>query len=144
MREEVGDLWQQNSQGHWIGLATNGAVSASGTAVLSPGLATIAAIRFPFLKQQLGELLARSGNHVDAFPDYRLFTIPTTPVPSDRADPDLITRSAEELLRYVTHMNLSTLYTVPLGCEPGQLEWTTVRPLLNRIWDDRCIILTLP
>jgi len=47
-------------------------------------------------------------------------------------------------MSYVTHMNLSTLYTVPLGCEPGQLEWTTVRPLLNRIWDDRFIILTLP
>mgnify|MGYP001170186943 FL=1 len=144
MREEVGDIWQQNSQGHWIGLATNGAISASGAAVMNPGLATIAAIRFPSLKQQLGELLARSGNHVYAFPDYRLFTIPTTHVPSDRSDPDLIARSAEELLRYINHMNLPTLYAVPLGCEPGQLEWTTVRPLLSHVWDDRFIILTMP
>ena len=144
MREEVGDLWQYHSQGHFIGITTNGAVTVSGEAVMGAGLATIAALRFPPLKQQLGELLAQSGNHVYAFPDYRLFTIPTTHLPAKHSDPELITRSAEELLRYVNHMNLTTLYTVPLGCEPGQLEWTTVRPLLSHVWDDRFIILTMP
>ena len=144
MREEVGDIWQQHSQGHWIGLATNGEISASGAAVMNPGLATIAALRFPPLKQQLGELLAQSGNHVYAFPDYRLFTIPTTHLPAKHSDPELITRSAKELLRYVNHMNLTTLYTVPLGCGPKHLEWTTIQTLLNRIWDDRFIILTMP
>jgi hypothetical protein len=144
MREEVGDIWQQHSQGHWIGLPTNGEISASGAAVMNPGLATIAALRFPPLKQQLGELLAQSGNHVFAFPDYRLFTIPTMHGPTGPADPVLIARSAEECLRYVNHLQLPALYTVPLGCGLEQLDWSTVRPLLSRIWDDRFIILTTP
>ena len=142
MREERGDPWHFHGQGQWIGVGTNGAISASGAAVMSRGLATIAALRFPSLTQQLGELLAQSGNHVYAFPDYRLFTIPTTHVPTEHADPTLITRSAEECLRYVNHLQLPALYTVPLGCGPEQLDWSIVRPLLSRMWDDRFIILT--
>ena len=125
-------------------MPTNGAIGTSGAAVMSRGPATIAALRFPSLTQQLGELLAQSGNHVYAFPDYRLFTIPTTHEPTGHADPALITRSAEECLRYVNHLHLPALYTVPLGCGLEHLEWTTVQPLLSRIWDDRFIILTTP
>ena len=142
MREDSGDLWTVHGQGQWIGVPTNGTISASGAAVMSRGLATIAALRFPSLTQQLGELLAQSGNHVFAFPDYRLVTIPTTHEPTGPADPALIARSAEECLRYVNHLQLPALYTVPLGCGSEQLDWSTVRPLLSRMWDDRFIILT--
>ena len=142
MREDSGDLWHVHGQGQWIGVPTNGTIGTAGAAVMSRGLATIAALRFPSLTQQLGELLAQSGNHVFVFPDYRLFTIPTTHGSTGQADPALITRSAEECLRYVNHLQLPALYTVPLGCGPEQLDWRTVRPLLGRIWDDRFIILT--
>jgi hypothetical protein len=43
---------------------------------MGAGLAKVDAIFFSNLSHQLGDLLTRSGNHVDAFPDYRIFSIP--------------------------------------------------------------------
>lgn len=144
MREEIGDLWHRHGQGHFVGITTNGAVSKNGQAVMGAGLAKIAALRFPGLKQELGALLTKFGNHVYVFPDYRLVTIPTKHQPFDDSDPALITRSAEECVRYLTHHSIPALYTVRLGCGLGRLNWSAVQPLLQPHWDDRFVILTPP
>lgn len=142
MREQTGDLWEFWSTGAYIGITTNGRVSRSGEAVMGAGLAKVAALRFPNLPHQLGEFLTCSGNHVYAFPDYRVFSIPTKDDPFEPSLLPLITQSADELLRYVNSMGLQDVYTVRLGCGLGQLHWDAVRPILSARWDDRFVILS--
>lgn len=144
MREHIGDLWEVHGQGHYVGITTNGAVSKTGQAIMGAGLAKIAALRFPGLRDQLGILLTQTGNHVYVFPDYRLFTIPTKHQPFEDSDPALITRSAEECVQYLKHYALPELYTVRLGCGLGRLDWSVVQALLHPHWDDRFVILTPP
>lgn len=91
MRELTGDLWEFWSAGAYIGITTNGRVSRSGAAVMGAGLAKVAALRFPNLPRQLGESLTQSGNHVYAFPDYRVFSIPTKDDPFEPSLLPLIT-----------------------------------------------------
>jgi hypothetical protein len=109
---------------------------------MGAGLAKVAALRFPSLAHQLGDFLTRSGNHVYAFPDYRVFSIPTKDDPFEPSLLPLITQSADELLRYVDNMGLQDVYTVRLGCGLGQLQWDAVRPILSARWDDRFVILS--
>jgi len=144
MREQTGDLWDFWSTGAYIGITTNGRVARSGAAVMGAGLAKVAALRFPSLAHQLGEFLTRSGNHVYAFPDHRVFSIPTKDDPFEPSLLPLITQSADELLRYVDNMGLQDVYTVRLGCGLGQLHWDAVRPILSARWDDRFVILSPP
>ena len=142
MREQTGDLWEFWSTGAYIGITTNGRVSRSGAAVMAAGLAKVAALRFPSLAHQLGEFLTCSGKHVYAFPDYRVFSIPTKDDPFEPSLLPLITQSADELLRYVDNMGLQDVYTVRLGCGLGQLHWDAVRPILSAGWSDRFVILS--
>jgi hypothetical protein len=83
--------------------------------MLDTGLAKVAALRLPNLPHQLGDLITRSGNHVFAFPDYRIFSIPNN---DDQFEPrplPLITPSADEPLRHVDNIELQDIDTVRFG-----------------------------
>ncbi len=83
--------------------------------VMGAGLAKVDALFFPNLSHQLGDLLTRSGNHVDAFPDYRIFSIPNKDDPFEPRPLPLITPSADEPLRYVDNIELQDIDTMRLG-----------------------------
>lgn len=144
MREAVADLWSYHQDGAWIGITTNGMTRRDGSAVMGAGLAKQAALRFPTLPKLLGEALRQQGNHVMAWPEFRLVTFPTKHDWQRPSELALIERSARELLQVIRVQNLPTIVLPRPGCGLGQLEWDAVRPLLARLWDDRFVIVTPP
>lgn len=60
-----------------------------------------------------------------------------------RARLDIIERSAKELLALANENDWQTIIIPRPGCGAGELSWVEVKPLLNKILDDRfCAITT--
>ena len=125
----------------WIVITTNGYVKANGHAVMGRGVAIQAAQRFPQLPIYLGSKLALSGNHVYAFPKFRLISFPVKHSWRDEADLALIKRSVGELVRIADAMELGKVYLTRPGCGNGRLQWTTVRKVIEPKLDSRFVVV---
>ena len=97
MREVSRNLWELHEKGAVVCITTNGAVSRQGRAQLLRGCARQAAERFPNLASRLGALIAADGNHVHDL-GVGLVSFPVEETPYDNPDPDIIRRSAMELV----------------------------------------------
>ena len=97
MREVSRNLWELHEKGAVVCITTNGAVSRQGRAQLLSGCARQAAERFPNLASRLGALIAADGNHVHDL-GVGLVSFPVEETPYDNPDPDIIRRSAMELV----------------------------------------------
>lgn len=148
MVEVTGNLWTYPADIRVI--TTNGFVKNNGEAVMGRGCALEAAQRWPDLPRTLGRLLRQHGNHVFAVPPsvgiLNLYTFPVKHRWMERADLALIERSAHELVEAL-HLDLpapfSGVCVIPRpGCGNGQLLWRDVRPLLERVLDDKFHIIT--
>lgn len=140
MRECTGNIWDYLG-GAVIAITTNGAVSRSGAAQLGRGCARQALDLFPDLPQRLGRLLRERGNHVHWL-EGGLVSFPVEETPWENPDPHLIARSAREL-RELADCHGWTKVVVPRpGCGGGGLDWREVRPLLEKAFDDRFIVIT--
>jgi len=53
----------------------------------------------------------------------------------------LIERSASELFNKVVLMKIDRIYVPRPGCGFGVLNWEEVKPVLEKIWDDRFIVV---
>lgn len=136
MKEITGNLWDYQVDGNIV-ITTNGAVNSRGECVMGRGTAAQAKVRYPHLPKLLGTKIITSGNHVYSL-TYGLYSFPVKHHWSDFADPELISRSAIELLNLV---NDSQLIFLPRpGCGNGGLKWENVKPLL-RCLDDRFTIV---
>lgn len=145
MKEIAGDIWSYHAQGHWITVTTNGIIRNDGWAVMGRGIAEQAARRFPNLAGELGEALRDGGNHVWAFPAYRLFTFPVKTHWRDRATVTLIRQSTRELLSRFdameSHESGDQCYLVRPGCGHGGQSWGLIRPILAELLDDRFTVV---
>jgi hypothetical protein len=148
MIEISGDLWAAYDQDHWVAITTNGVVRRDGACVMGRGVALQAACRWPQLPHLLGEEIGRHGNHVVLMSKYRIASFPVKHHWMDKADPNLIVRSAQELVDRIQESPDVTLippfYLVRPGCGNGQLRWEDVRPLIAPILDDRFVIVERP
>lgn len=156
MREARGDLWKLDIGA--ICITTNGAVRKDGCAVMGRGCAAQAKNRFPGIERDLGDLIQREGNHVhdlgywDEPTEQNLFSFPVKHHWREKADPELIYRSACELVNLINTQSRvvdGTLYrswhevAVPRpGCGNGGLEWEDVKPLIEWVLDDRFVVVT--
>lgn len=131
-----------------IAITTNGIRRKDGAAVMGAGVAKAAAQRYPGLDQRLGDLLAKSGNHVyilhraseEPWQDEPrdLVSFPTKHHWRDPSDLQLIRRSAEGLVKAAEHRGWASIALPRPGCGLGGLDWEKeVRPLLAELWDDR-------
>lgn len=99
------------------------------------------------LPLQIGLHILHHGNVVGLFqcyaPDTLLFTFPVKHEWHQKADLDLIRRSAEQLVVEVSKLTKRGPVVLPRpGCGNGHLSWDTVRPVLEPILDDRFHVIT--
>lgn len=149
MHESFGNLWHSYDRGYRICITTNGALNSRGECVMGRGIASQAKERFPFLPLLLGKSIKANGNHVYYFEEYDVYSFPVKHHWAEKADLQLIKRSAEELVFLVNQMepgrvenNLSKTVFLPRpGCGNGKLQWQDVLPLLVPILDSRFIVM---
>jgi hypothetical protein len=138
MLELKADLWEIPCDARVI--STNGSVNRFGHAVLGRGCALEAKQRYPELSLKLGVLLrGHNRNHVYMFKEMGslLVTFPVKHQWHERADITLIRWSADELVE-MTHAQGWKRVALPrVGCGNGKLSWTIVKPVIERILDDR-------
>ena len=140
IQELSGNLWEYYNQGYVVAITTNGKVSRSGKNVMARGTAKQAAARFPDLPQQLGELIAASGNHVHELPGH-LVSFPVEHTPYEVPDLKLIEQSSRELRQLVDAKGWEKVIVPRPGCGGGGLSWGDVRPLLAPHFDERFRII---
>lgn len=164
MKEAFGNIWDHAHEFDAVVITTNGFVKSNGEAVMGRGIALEAKNRYPWLAGNLGNALRGNGNNVYRFDvephfirdssdfDFSLFTFPVKPVfgPNGepgwmvRADPELITKSAMQLIELIDGYGIKTNYRVVMpraGCGNGGLRWENIKPLLDPILDDRFTVM---
>lgn len=145
MREDIGNLWEYPSDA--IVITTNGFVKKNGEAVMGRGCAWEAAQMMPWLPASLGLSIKQDGNIVQDFGyrqelKKRLLTMPVKHNWFEPADINLIEESAHGL-RYLVHIcELEKVVMPRPGCGNGQLSWQDVKPVLDKILDDRFVAIT--
>lgn len=163
MREDLLDLWEAPADARCI--TTNGSVKANGRAVMGRGTAKQATDRFFAMQLTLGKAIQIYGNHVvvlfepgqglqhvspkfdDRPParieDWALVSFPVKYEWDEKADLELIARSARELLLLTEAWGWKQVVLPRPGCGNGHRKWSQVRPILQPILDDRFTVVTL-
>lgn len=149
IREQI-DLWEIQCDARCI--TTNGSIRNDGMAVMGRGCAFEATERFPTVQRNLGQLISQNGNHVQKIfrtgtSSGRFWHLVSFPVKhrwDQKADLELIERSAQELVEMTGSMGWETVALPRPGCGNGKLSWHQVRPILKDLLDDRFVIVTPP
>ncbi|MFQ5853179.1 MAG: ADP-ribose-binding protein [Candidatus Binatia bacterium] len=131
MKEVFGNLWDFDGI---IAVTTNGFVKKDASCVMGRGCAREAALKFGWLPRKLGAAIAKHGNHVFYFPEYRLITFPVKHVWWEPADLNLIQQSARELLETIEEFKITDAIYLPRpGCGNGRLRWEDVKRIISPI-----------
>lgn len=143
MKEAIGNLWDFYAAGHKIVITTNGMIKRNGDCVMGRGCALEAAKRFPKLPGELGFKISCAGHQrVWWWADYNLYTFPTKHNWREKADIELIARSARQLASCVPvscDYSQKDIVVPRPGCGNGGLRWQDVKPVLDAILDDRFV-----
>lgn len=154
MIERLTSLWDEPADAKCI--TTNGFIKNNGNLVMGAGVAGQAQARYPRFPKLAGEWVKRYGNHVFIFDsendlrDYNdpidncryYITFPVKHVWYEKAELDLIERSAKELMHVIDKIAAKKVLLPLPGCGNGQLSWTDVRPVLEPILDDRVWVIS--
>jgi len=141
MKEAQIELWDVTNG--WKVITTNGSVNKKGLAVMGRGCALEAATRIPMLPKFLAMVLEKTGNKVYVW-DYNIITFPVKHKWNEKADLELIKKSAEELVEIANTLSMAKVYLPRPGCGYGYLAWEIVKKELEPILDDRFIVITKP
>ena len=133
MRETTGDLWRfYGMPGYVVLITTNGFVKYNGCAVMGRGCARQAKDRFPDIDRELGKKIVEHGNIPIWLGSFmQLMSFPVKHNWWEKADPELIKKSALILKQFANSMK-RTVFVLPRpGCGNGHLDWETeVKPVL--------------
>jgi hypothetical protein len=127
----------------WIVIPTNGFVKKNGECVMGKGIALQAKEKFPDLPKELGDRIKEFGNRVFTFWKYHIITFPVKHNWWERADLGLIedsTKELQEIFKYNLSGIKTPVYLPRVGCGNGKLDWTKVKPILEKYLDDRFIV----
>jgi hypothetical protein len=143
--------------GDAICITTNGFVKKNGEAVMGRGIAKEAANSFPEFPRILGDSIFRNGNHLNVFfemihhyngdtgEEYSqdIVTFPVKHNWFEKADMELIRRSARELMKWADQLPHWERVLLPRpGCGNGKLDWSDVKREIEPILDDRISVVT--
>ena len=150
MKEAQIELWDVTNG--WKVITTNGSVNKKGLAVMGRGCALEAAKRIPELPKLLANALKKTGNNVYVWEYgtrfyFNIINIITFPVKhkwNEKADLELIKKSARELVEIANTFSMKKVYLPRPGCGYGYLDWEIVKKELEPILDDRFIVITKP
>ena len=140
MREISGNIWEFQKTAI-VAVTTNGQVTKKNAAVMGRGVAAQAAQLFPWFPEKLGACILKNGNHVH-YLEENLVSFPVEASPYEVPDLRLIERSARELATLADEAGWTMIVVPRPGCGGGGLSWNDVRPLLERHFDDRFLIIT--
>lgn len=127
-----------------ICITTNGMTKRNGTAVMGKGIALEAVNKYgQNLAIKLGKYLKQYGNRVFNMGVYdcRVITFPTKYDWHNKSNMDLIVKSAHELVEVCDKFGVESCYLPPVGCGCGGLNWSNVKKELEKILDDRFIVI---
>ena len=170
MKELKGDLFSIECDA--VCISTNGFIKANGENVMGKGCAKEAADYFPELPKILGDRIKKYGNVVNKlrhFEGVAILSFPVKPVSNicvtvksqvvnhmqylykmgDKipgwacvANVSIIEQSARQLVE-MTDKNGWTKVLIPfVGTGAGELRWSDVKPVLDKILDDRFVAVT--
>jgi len=140
MIEIKGNLWEYFGSAI-VAVTTNGLVAKSGKAVLGNGCARQAGERLPGFAARLGKLLIEQGNHVQELGD-GIVNFPVEHSPFENPDLRLIERSTKELVVLADAKGWKKVVVPRPGCGGGGLSWKEVKPVLEKYFDDRFLVIT--
>ncbi|AEG14510.1 hypothetical protein Desku_0911 [Desulfofundulus kuznetsovii DSM 6115] len=145
MRTARGNLWRLAINKVLV-ITTNGSLNKRGECVMGRGIAREAKERFPELPRVLGDRIKQQGNRcfmLGKWGDYVLVSFPVKHRWYEKADPELIRKSASELVEIAGTCGFEEVYMPRPGCGNGRLSWEgEVRPLLRGVLDDRFVVCT--
>lgn len=150
MIEVKGNLWTyvttDGQRPDVIVITTNGTVKKNGECVMGRGCAFEAKGLYPGLAADLGSAIKLSGNHVFVLGvTPMLMSFPVKHQWFEKADIELIQRSAKELVEVFGNRGMEAIKTVVMprpGCGNGRLSWPEVKKILEPILDDRFHVIT--
>lgn len=146
MKEARMNLWKTEADLRVI--TTNPVVDQHGAAVMGRGCAREAKERITGLEYHFARLLRRHGNRVMRLTKpakgAALASFPVKHHWREAADPELIVRSARQLVALADKFGYSRIVLARPGCGNGSLRWEDVRPLLADVLDDRFSVVTFP
>lgn len=158
MREATGNIWDLVQPTEAIVITTNGTVTKEGRGVMGRGIALEAKQKVKGIDKMLGHYLVSQGNHAwylaraaewSGGPQYGLICMPVKHQWHQDADPELIVRSAQEMVELANREQhiagpdeWANIWMPRPGCGNGRLDWSLVKPLIEDILDDRFIAVT--
>ena len=141
MKVVYGDFWEYKADVRCI--TTNGAISKAGNGVMGAGVALQAKRRYRGLEVDLAWSLKRYGNHCILWPTVygKVCFFPVKHHWRQKADLQLIQRSARELALIVEEKQ-DLVFVLPRpGCGNGGLAWEEVEPVMRDLLPDRVHVI---
>lgn len=150
-----------------ICITTNGIVNSHDLAIMGAGTAGEAVRRWPNVRKTLGfalklrgnvpnimGIIDKSGNFLEPTKEqlqdvkdknYKclVWSFPTKDDFRYNSIPELIKTSAMKMMRYADIFGLKKVIIPRPGCTNGKLKWEDVKPELEKILDDRFIIVSM-
>jgi len=130
------NIWKYHNKNNYIVITTNGFVKKNGECVMGRGIALQAKNKFRGFAKRLGSKIKEQGNKVFIWDEEGLITFPVKHVWWEKADLQLIEKSAIELATYFEEgyqlgADLPKIYMPKPGCSNGKLEWKDVEPIIK-------------
>jgi hypothetical protein len=150
MKEIYGNLWTYPADAYVI--TTNGTLKKNGACVMGRGVALQAKQRFSKADELVGYYIHKYGNNVhfhfmldkkvETRKHWNIITYPVKHNWWEKADLTLIEKSAIQLMYGLDLRPWMEKVIVPRpGCGNGQLKWKEVKPILEKYFDDRIVIV---
>ena len=141
MMEITGDIWKYHDAGFPIVITTNGFINKRAECVMGRGVALDMKQRYPEFPGKLATHIRMNGNRVGFFKPYNVFTFPTKHNWYEKSDLVLIEQSALHLSMAVNWLEFDKVYLVRPGCSNGKLQWPDVKPVIEKYFDERFIVV---
>ncbi len=136
-----GDLWDYHRKGFVVAITTGGLVQKDGTCAMPRGCARQAAEKIDSLAYTLGTQIRLHGMHVFDLGN-RIVSFPVENSPYERPELAIIEQSCCELVELCNYKQWNKIVVPRPGCGLGGLSWSDVRPLLEKHFDERFIVIS--
>jgi O-acetyl-ADP-ribose deacetylase (regulator of RNase III) len=157
MREQKIDIFNKRvlSKADAICFTSNGIITSNNRLVMGAGVAKKFKNKFSNIDYKAAKLVKENGNKcqlignfVTKAEDKKEYQINVVAFPTkyhwkDNSDLDLIKKSAQELIELANHYNWKLIALPKPGCFNGNLYWPIVKKEIEKILDDRVVIVYL-
>ena len=145
MKNFKGNIFDYIQRVDAICVTTNGVVKANGHNVMGAGLAKQFANRYPSLPSLVGAHIKYHNNTTNTFTipqqKAKVISLPTKNNWKDKSDISLIEQSLTKLVQIADDEDYKFVILTKPGCGLGGLKWVDVKPICEKLLDDRFWII---